>query len=138
MLLLNQCNAVRVQDMILGTTVLTCAITGNTFIAKSEGCTFNFAWNAAKRPVSDAGVNQDLRAQVAKRERMAAYIVGNTVQGWKSSMPLGQVVSGRVTYHARAVQIKHVTVRMFDGSLWFGKYGHLNSELCTLKPYKGQ
>lgn len=138
MLSLAQNNGIPSAAVIFDITILTCSVTGAQFIAKRDGISVNYARDRDGRIYSDAGVHAQIKQDIQARKTQALYISGRNVQGWKSSSIVGTVISSNVIYHNWATQIKHVTVRMFDGSLWYGRYAHLSGELCTLRPYKGQ
>lgn len=137
-LLLNERNPLTAQSIIPDVTVLKCHALGVEFIAKRDGCSFNYARDRDGNIYSDAGVLAGIKADIQARKPLTLYVVGRVVQGWKDTHRVGSLSWSHVTRHNWAVQISHVVVTMFDGSRWYGKYSHLRGEAVTLRPYKGQ
>lgn len=136
MLLLNERNTLPTSQIVFDVTVLRCAVLGVDFIAKRDGISTNYARDAQGRIYSDAGVLEAMKRDIRARKPLTVYANGREVTGWKSSARVGHIVGGHVFWHNWAAQMKHITVRMFDGSLWYGKYSHMRGDAVTLRPYK--
>lgn len=115
---------------------LTCAETGNTFIAAADGCRFNYARNHAGDIFSDEGVHlREVRDLLDRSKPFGCYLAGDgkTVTGWKGN------VLGRVTYETESRTGFHGSslthIRVFDvhGNRWHGK-GAGRGMFITLRP----
>lgn len=138
MLLLNEKNTLPRGAIIPDVTVLRCHALGVEFTARRDGCSFNYATDRDGNIYSDAGVLAGIKADITARRPVALYVSGREITGWKSSQRVGNLQHASVSWHNWATQLSHIVVRMFDGSLWYGKYSHLRGQLVTLRPYKGQ
>lgn len=119
--------------------VVRCNETGEQFTTKQVGYTMNYARDAAGRVFSDDGVTIFTRRAISSRKPVTLYISGvrqgADVTGWKGD------VHGKVVAHTSwtrwsiygSYDMHSVQVRMFDGSLWRGRFGGMN-ECVTLKP----
>lgn len=106
----------------IGATV-TCAETGRAFIVARDGCSFNYATDAAGRIYSDEGVNIRERRELLDRTRpFGCYISGDgkRVTGWKGNT-LGTVVRSSRIRNPFGGYLLAVTVCDVHGGYWHGR-----------------
>jgi hypothetical protein len=104
---------------------LTCAVTGETFIAAQSGAwTFNYAIDSTGRPVSDAGVDiAERRELLDRRGPFVCYLSqdGRSVTGWKGNV-LGTVTRSSVSLSGwHGASITAVRVTDVHGGAWHGR-----------------
>ena len=124
------------KNISIGDT-LTCAETGATFIAAIDGCSTNYARNAAGEVFSHEGVDIRQRRELLDRTKpFSCYVSsdGNSVTGWKGNV-LGRVVQ-RGVGGGFGGRMLHVRVRDVHGGMWHGK-GAGNGFCITLRAMKG-
>ena len=103
---------------------LTCAVTGEAFIAARAGCSFNYAIDLSGRPVSDAGVDiAERRELLDRRGPFVCYLSrdGRSVTGWKGNV-LGTVTRSSVSLSGwHGASITAVRVTDVHGGAWHGR-----------------
>lgn len=106
----------------LGSTAL-CAETGQPFTIARDGCSFNYATNAAGEIISDAGVDIRERRELVDRSRpFGCYVAsdGKHVTGWKGNV-LGTIVEQSSHRNNWGARIHCYRVRDVHGAHWQGR-----------------
>lgn len=115
---------------------VTCAETGKPFVVARDGCSVNYASNAAGETISDEGVDIRERRELLDRSRpFTCYLAsdGKHVTGWKGNT-LGTVTqssTSRTGWHGST--LTHVRVTDCHGARWHGK-GSGVGMIITLRP----
>lgn len=128
------------MNIELGKTILTCTETGKTFLAKSEsGFTTNYAKDKHGNIFSDEGVYIGLKRTVTEDKVIGCYVSddGKTIHGWKTEQVLGKVFCRYTRNNGFCGKLDHIEVRMFDGSIWKGKYNAKTMQCVTLRKVIG-
>lgn len=128
------------MNIELGKTILTCTETGKTFLAKSEsGSTTNYAKDKYGNIFSNEGVYIGLKRTVTEDKVIGCYVSsdGKTIQGWKTEQVLGKVFCRYTRNNGFCGKLDHIEVRMFDGSIWKGKYNAKTMQCVTLRKVTG-
>ena len=126
------------MEIIVGKTVLTCHKTSKQFIAKQDGCTYNYAKDSKGNIYSDEGVYLSLKDEVLTQSKIGAYAIleSKTIQGWKNEHILGKIICHYVANSGFCGKMDFIEVRMFDGSLWKGKFKSSSMQCVTLRKCK--
>jgi hypothetical protein len=104
--------------------VLTCAETGKTFTAQTDGFTYNFATGRDGAIISDEGVDiREKREMLDRSLPFCCYLSsdGKRVTGWKGNT-LGRVLTestSRTGWHRST--LTHIVVQDVHGAQWYGK-----------------
>ena len=124
------------MNIELGKTILTCTETGQKFLAQSEsGFTTNYAKDKEGNIFSDEGVHIRLKRNIIEDKIIGCYVScdGETIQGWKDNQILGKVICRYTRNNGFCGKLDHIEVRMFDGSIWKGKYNAKTMQCVTLR-----
>lgn len=121
--------------------VLVCHETGETFIAKAQGHTFNYARDDAGNVYSDEGVRvREERALLDRSRPFVAYVAsdGLSVTGWKGNR-LGAIVWRNPIRLARwshwhGSYINAYRIKDIHGGYWHGRGS--KDIAITLRPMK--
>lgn len=126
------------MNIVLGETILTCHKTGKQFTAQQDGCSYNYAKDSKGNIYSDEGVYLSLKDEVLTQNKIGAYadLDKRIVQGWKSEHVLGKIICHYVANSGFCGKMDFIEVRMFDGSLWKGKFKSASMQCVTLKKCK--
>ena len=128
----------KVKDIEVGKTVLTCHKTGKKFTVQRDGCSFNYATDSKGNYYSDEGVYLALKDEVLKDTKIFAYADLNKriIQGWKSEHTIGKILCHYTRSNGFCGKMDHIEVKMFDGSLWKGKFKSESMQCVTLRKCK--
>ena len=126
------------ENIIFVITFLTCHETGKQFLAEREGCSVTYAKDAKGNIYSNEGVYIGLKRTVKQDSILYAYVDNSqkVIQGWKTEHILGKIIYHYVRNNGFCGKMDHVEVRMFDGSLWKGKYKSDSMQCITLRKVK--
>lgn len=123
------------MNIVLGETVLTCHKTGKQFIAKQDGISTNYARDKDGNIYSDEGCYMSLKDDVTTKNVIGVYanLKTKTIQGWKTEHQLGKIICHYKRNNGFCGELDFIEVRMFDGSLWKGKYKSSSMDCVTLR-----
>lgn len=126
------------MSIISGETILTCHKTGKQFLAEKGGCSVNYAKDSKGNIYSDEGVYLSLKDEVLTQSKIGAYAIleSKIIQGWKREHVLGKIICHYVANSGFCGKMDFIEVRMFDGSLWKGKFKSSSMQCVTLKKCK--
>lgn len=126
------------MSIILGETILTCHKTKKQFLAEKDGCSVNYAKDSKGNIYSDEGVYLSLKDELLTQNKIGAYadLKSLVIQGWKNEHILGKIIYHYVANSGFCGKMDYIEVRMFDGSLWKGKFKSSSMQCVTLKKCK--
>lgn len=117
--------------------VLTCAETGKQFMARPDGCSFNYCRTRAGDVLCDEGaVIRERRALLDRSRPFTGYLSadGKRLTTWKGAT-LGDVLYINERAGRGLSGLTHIRVRDVHGAMWYGK-GAGRGMWVTVRPCK--